>query len=216
MSNAFSQPTFLSVPEAAKLCGVSRNAVYTWVRDGKLHAYQTPGKTNRIRPADLVYFMETNGMFVSPELRNAAQEDKKISPAGETHHDDIFVDSVLVVDDEASVRMVISRILQKTCRIFEAATGYEALHLLTLHKQIKVVLLDLHMPGQHGLDTFNEIKSLRPDVYVVIVTGHNLEIASDLISAEGICKVIAKPVDPPELIQITRELLKKVKDTASE
>ena len=62
MKSDIPEPKFLSVPESAKICGVSRNTVYMWVRQGKLGAYQTPGRTNLIRPSDLVKFMEENGL----------------------------------------------------------------------------------------------------------------------------------------------------------
>ncbi len=185
---------FLSVPEAAKLCGVSRNTLYTWVRRGKLSAYQTPGRTNLIRPSDLVKFMQESGLFVPGPLQDMAQEDESNnqpvpSESGKEGHV-----GVLVVDDDPTSRSVMVRALNDEYKMFQAQTGYEALHILTLRKEVRVVMLDLRMPGQHGLATLKEIKELRPDIQVVIVTGYAGEIPEELVSSGEVARVLEKPI----------------------
>ncbi len=207
MENDLEQPQFLSVPEAAKLCGVSRNTVFTWVKKGKLHAYQTPGRTNLIRPADLVNFMEESGMYVPPALYSQAREDKRMGPAGETQHGETGLDSLLIVDDEAIIRNMVVRSLKDVCPVYQAETGFEALHFLTLHQEIQIVLLDLHMPGQHGLETLEQITNLRPDVKVVILTGFDTEISHELLEADRIAALITKPFNPPELQKLVSGML---------
>jgi len=212
MEDELHPPQFLSVPDAAKLCGVSRNTVFTWVKKGKLHAYRTPGRTNLIRPADLVNFMEESGMYVPPALYDQAREDKRIGPAGDTHHGEKGLDSLLVVDDEAVIRNLVVRSLNEICPVYQAETGYEALHFLTLHNEIKIVLLDLHMPGQHGLQTLDEITSLRPDVKVAILTGFDADISQEVLESDRISSLITKPFNPPELQQLVNNLLEQVEE----
>ena len=211
MNQDLPKPRFLTVPDAAGLCGVTRNTVFKWVRDGKLKAYQTPGKTNLIRPSDLMKFMAESGMFVPDELAKLASEDAalqmaeaKAAPAEEDSRP-----KVLVVDDDAAVRNVTNRALQGIAPIYEAETGFEALHLLTLHKDIRVVLLDLHMPGQHGLKTLREIKSLYPDVQVIIVTAYAGEIMPEMSADGTIAKILLKPFKIAEIQQIVKDLLAK-------
>ena len=206
MDKGFTEPRFFSVPEAAKLCGVSRNTLYTWVKQDKIRAYQTPGRTNLIRPTDLVTFMEENGMFVPAELQEAAIEDKKVEVAHKDENDP-NQPAILVVDDEALIRNFVTRAFKGKLGVFQAETGYEALHLLTFHKNIKAVLLDLHMPGQHGLETFKEMKSLRPDVAVGIITGFQNEVSDELMSTGQIQYLLRKPFGVTEVKQMVDQLM---------
>lgn len=194
------EPKFLSVPESAKICGVSRNTVYMWVRQGKLGAYQTPGRTNLIRPTDLVKFMEENGMFVPVSLIEMAQEDEKLM--GNDGNPESAVDSsvptdsmcqVLVVDDDPMTRSLAVRALKEIGQVYQAETGFEALHLMTIHTEIDIILLDLRMPGQHGMETLEEIKRIRPEARVVIVSGFASDLPEDGLSSM-IAKVMEKPV----------------------
>jgi len=194
MKSDIPEPLFLSVPEAAKLCGVSRNTLFTWVRKGKLSAYQTPGRTNLIRPSDLVKFMQDSGLFVPAALQEMAQRDESENPAVSSASSGSGAVGILVVDDEPSTRSVMVRALNDEYEMFQAQTGYEALHLLTLRKEIKIVLLDLRMPGQHGLATLKEVKELRPDIQVLIVTGYAGEIPDELVKRGQIARVLQKPI----------------------
>jgi CheY-like chemotaxis protein len=168
--------------------------VYAWVRQGKLGAYQTPGRTNLIRPSDLVKFMHQNGMFVPSSLMEMARTDDKQSraqprlPSGEGQ-----AHTVLVADDDPITRSLAVRAIHDTCQVFQAETGYEALHLLTLHRDVDIVLLDLRMPGQHGSETLREILQLRPDVAVIVMTGFAEDVPRDLGSQPMVVETIEKP-----------------------
>lgn len=210
MNEELPKPRFLTVPEAATLCGVTRNTVFNWVRNGKLKAYQTPGRTNLIRPCDLVKFMQDTGMFVPNELAQLGREDAELVPAdgkalpagaGDTRP------KVLIVDDDHVVRNVITRAMREVAPVYQAETGYEALHLLTLHEDIRVVLLDLRMPGQHGLKTLQEIKAARPDVKIAVVTGYEGEIPPNLLQDGTIARLVRKPFDITNIQNIVKELL---------
>lgn len=199
-------PKFLSVPEAAKICGVSRNTVYAWVRQGKLGAYQTPGRTNLIRPSDLVKFMHQNGMFVPSSLAEVARIDDKQGssaiPAVEGKGHD---HTVLVADDDPITRSLAVRAIHDTCQVYQAETGYEALHLLTMQKDIDIVLLDLRMPGQHGAETLAEIRDIRPDVAIIIVTGFSGDLPAEVIDRAMVIKTIEKPFTMPILQEAVSE-----------
>lgn len=194
MKQKLTEPRFLTVPEAARLCGVSRNTVYLWVKNGRLKAYQTPGRTNLIRPRDLLDFMQENGLFASLELLNLAKEDQKLDLAQAPQAGPgITEPCILVVDDEPAIRMLYVRMLKNLGPLMQAETGYEALHLMALHPNIHLVLLDLHMPGQHGLNTLREIKAQRPDIAVIIVTGYGADIPETMIQDGSIACVVNKP-----------------------
>lgn len=87
----------------------------------------------------------------------------------------------LVVDDEAEVRAVLSRMLyQLGHRVIEAADGREAVARLRDHRgEVTVVLLDLRMPGMDGWQCLRELRRIRADIPVLVCSGH------DPYAAEG-------------------------------
>jgi excisionase family DNA binding protein len=212
MKSSYPEPKYLSVPDAAKYCGVSRNTVYTWVRKGKLGAYQTPGKTNLIRPSDLVRFMHASGLFVPPGLTELGHEDEKLlgpnvpptQTTAKLAHPDLHI---LAVDDDPLTRSFYARGLQNFCKLTLAETGFEALHLITTHPGISLVMLDLRMPGQHGMKTFREIRQLNPNLPVIVVSGFAEDWMPGL--AGGTVEVIRKPFEPAD---IQKAALRIVKD----
>jgi excisionase family DNA binding protein len=216
MDTESKQPSFLSVPQAAKYCGVTRNTFFNWVRQEKIKAYQTPGRTNHIRPADLVDFMREHGMFIPPDLDQMGERDREMYAALKEQQIDEEKFSLLVVDDESSIRLLLSKTMQSICPVYQAETGYEALHLLTKHPNIRVVLLDLRMPGQHGLDTFNEIISTCPDVKVAIVSGFLTEEVRQAVEGEGFGKVFPKPFNADEVKAFVIENLQAARGEALE
>ncbi len=207
MKKDLGTPRYLSVPDAAAYCGVSRNTVFTWVKKGELKAYQTPGRVNMIRPIDLVEFMKKSGLFVPGELSEMAHEDEKRSTPVEAADGSTAGRKILIVDDEPAVRTIMVRALRPVASIYQAETGFEALHLLTLQRDIAVAILDLHMPGQHGLKTLMEIKNLRPDVLIVIVTGYENEIPPELIRNGTVAAVMKKPFELEDLRRKAAELM---------
>ncbi len=195
------QPEFLSIPAAAKLCGVSRNTMYSWVRQEKLKAYKTPGRTNLIRPSDLVHFMQKSGMFVPPGLTDLARRDAGLGGDSDLKQDEVQNTAILIVDDEPIIRSVMVKALDGLCPIYQAETGYEALHLLTMRKDIGVILLDVVMPGQAGYETFDEIKKLKRDIDVFMVTGFANDIPDQVKDDPQIKAILHKPVK----IEVLRE-----------
>ena len=216
MKQDIPEPKFLSVPAAAKICGVSRNTVYMWVKQEKLGAYKTPGRTNLIRPSDLVRFMEANGMFVPSSLTELAQEDEKamgkvmnsVAPDAPAN----AICSVLVVDDDPLSRSVAARALKDIAIVFQAETGFEALHLLTMHKDIDIVLLDLRMPGQHGTETLREMRKLRENISVIVVSGFASEFPNEMLENGEVYSVLEKPVT----VQVLQDLVLEVNESLNQ
>ena len=89
---------------------------------------------------------------------------------------------VLTVDDEADVRRIIRRILERAgYSVLEASSGVEALDLLTSDAHLDLLIADVAMPGLAGEELARKILAARPDQKVLYVTGH----AEQLFDARG-------------------------------
>lgn len=80
---------------------------------------------------------------------------------------------VLVIDDEEAVRSVIGRLLgRQGYRVLLASNGHDGIKLFEEHpKEIRLVVLDWHLPGDPGERTFDELLAREPKLRVVLVTG---------------------------------------------
>ena len=79
---------------------------------------------------------------------------------------------ILIIDDDRSVRLVLSTILKKNGFFpLEASNGPEGLSVFNVEHPL-CVLLDLKMPGMDGMQTLYELKKTGPFVPVIIVTGY--------------------------------------------
>ncbi len=80
--------------------------------------------------------------------------------------------NVLVVDDHSIIRKSINQLLQETpdMRVSgEAGSGAEALQLVR-ENNYDVVVLDISLPEEHGIDVLKQLKNLRPNLHVLILT----------------------------------------------
>lgn len=118
--------------------------------------------------------------------------------------------SVLVVDDEFSVRESLKMILKPICRVHTAADGREALECLQKNK-IDLVTLDLKMPGLSGLDVLQQIKRKDPDIEVMMITAFGTSQDSLDATRHGARGFISKPFNTSELMIRVSELLEKRK-----
>ena len=86
---------------------------------------------------------------------------------------------LLIVDDESDFReLLIRRFTMVGWRVQGAATGEEALDLLS-RREFDVAVLDMMLPGMTGLDLLAKIKAGPTDCEVVMLTGHCLLYTSD-------------------------------------
>jgi CheY-like chemotaxis protein len=81
---------------------------------------------------------------------------------------------VLLVDDDAAVRSVARGMLERLgCQVFVASDGLQALELHRVERErIRLVLLDLNMPGMNGVEVLRELRRRDPRVKVVLTSGY--------------------------------------------
>jgi len=116
---------------------------------------------------------------------------------------------ILVVDDQAGLRSVVCDSLRmEGYATSEAADGLEAIEVLRAEAP-DAVLLDLKMPRQNGLVTLREIRTIAPDIPVVILSGHG-DIAAVVEAVQGgAFDYIEKPPDFERIVLSLRRALEK-------
>jgi CheY-like chemotaxis protein len=117
---------------------------------------------------------------------------------------------VLVIEDDAIVRASIVHILEDDG--YEVLAAEDGLRGMAAFRNghPDLVITDIVMPEQEGIQTINEIRSAKPDAKIIAISGSGrfgnidfLKIAQDL----GASDAIAKPFDPDDLLRRIRRCL---------
>lgn len=124
--------------------------------------------------------------------------------------------TVLLVDDEAEFRDLLEKRLRKrNLALLSAGSGEEALAIVA-REAVDVVVLDVRMPGMDGRETLREIKRLKPEVEVIMLTGHaSVEVALEGM-ALGAFDYLLKPVSFDELLFKLQDAAEKKRMGVSE
>ena len=107
--------------------------------------------------------------------------------------------SVLVVEDEALVRMLVVQALEEAgFYVREAAEAQRALELLRAHDNIRLMVTDVGLPGLNGRKLADQARAQRPEMKVLFMTGY-----ADSSLIEGVLPdgfgLITKPFDLDDL-----------------
>ena len=124
---------------------------------------------------------------------------------------------VLVVDDEAPVRELLSDLLKREgCKVSICATGEEALDLLK-KDSFDVVLLDIKLSGISGLEVLKNIRDTNKDLAVIMITGFGYN--EDLICKSkefGCSGYIGKNMPVAQIISTFKQFAKKTEAEAGD
>jgi CheY-like chemotaxis protein len=117
--------------------------------------------------------------------------------------------TVLVIDDEETVRVVTRRVLERSgFRVLTAADGLDGLDVFRAHQSdISVVLLDVTMPRMGGEETFRQLRVLSPEVRVVLASGYSEQEATSQFAGKGLAGFIEKPFRAVDLVEKLRRAL---------
>jgi two-component system nitrogen regulation response regulator NtrX len=109
-------------------------------------------------------------------------------------------ETILIIDDEESVRKSLADVMRdEGYEVVAVGSGREGIELLN-EAQPAITLLDIAMPDMDGIETLRRLRELRPDMPVVMITGHGtIEIAVKTTKM-GAYDFIVKP---PELQHLT-------------
>ncbi|MBL0211545.1 MAG: sigma-54-dependent Fis family transcriptional regulator [Holophagaceae bacterium] len=120
--------------------------------------------------------------------------------------------TILIVDDEPGIRRSLGETLNdEHYAVLKAERGEQALELLQNPDSdgIHLMLLDVWLPGIDGLETLKQAKALRPDLPVVMISGHgNIDTAMQATKL-GAFDFIEKPIDLDRLLLVAGNALKQ-------
>lgn len=123
-----------------------------------------------------------------------------------------MADSILIVDDEAHLRMLIQQTLEELedegVELLTAVNGEEALEAIQSARP-RLVFLDVMMPKLSGFDVCRRAKhdlGLK-DVYIVLLTAKGQEFDRQRGQEAGADLYMTKPFDPDALLQKARDVL---------
>lgn len=167
-----------TIPQAAKVCSVSRGTVWRWVKTGKLRAAVTAGGHHRILRDDLLEFTELRN-FTSPATE----------PTGKKR--------ILIVDDDPKIIKLLKKVLSGNGNELEhASDGFEA-GIKTMKFQPHLVILDLFMPKMDGFEVCLQLKkdSDTANTKIIAISGYDMEENRQRILKCGADLFLPKPLD---------------------
>jgi len=108
--------------------------------------------------------------------------------------------TILLIDDEASIRRTLKEILEfEKYQVLEAPDGFSAIDIFK-KSAIDIVLLDIKMPKMDGLEVLDFLQEINPEVPVIMISGHgNIDTAVEAVK-KGAFDYISKPPDLNRLL----------------
>ena len=114
---------------------------------------------------------------------------------------------ILICDDEEGIRESLKLILENKYELLFANDGNQCLAHLKGKNDINLVLLDIKMPQINGLDVLKQIKKIKPDVKVVMVSGYKSAETTSAAIHNGASDYIVKPFEKKEILRIIERII---------
>src|SRR6478736_8890088 len=119
---------------------------------------------------------------------------------------------LLIVDDEAHIRMLIGQTLEELedegVNFFTAENGEQALEIISKEKP-QLVFLDVMMPKMNGMEVCRRVKKelALQDIYIILLTAKGQEVDRLKGQEVGADVYMTKPFDPEAILNKAREVL---------
>lgn len=184
---------FFTTKEKGRGTGLGLATVYGIVRqnDGSILVNSTPGEGTIF---DLYFPLAEDLPKENIDIRQAQL------PKGSA--------TVLLAEDEETVRNLTTRVLERSgYRVVSVANAEEALELWPQWRaDVDFLLTDVIMPGLNGLELFNRLKSDKPELRVLYITGYPDDVIADQGMSAGV-HLLEKPFSPNKLLYRIREIM---------
>ncbi|GMW02993.1 MAG: hypothetical protein AMXMBFR84_41290 [Candidatus Hydrogenedentota bacterium] len=187
---------FFSTKQPGKAYGLGMSVVYGIVQshEGAIELDTEPGQGTRI-----CIYLPSIGRTETPA--DSGEVTGQAAGGGN--------ETILIVDDEDVVRSFIKEALEERgYRVLEAATGEEALLLYQSHQgDIRLIVLDIIMPGMGGIAALAELGRIDPDIRCLIASGYGVDnLDEDILQSKNV-RFLSKPFKLGALTENVRSLL---------
>ncbi len=120
-------------------------------------------------------------------------------------------ETILIVDDHDSVRLILGNILVKSYNVVTKSDGIEAFGWLHLGNEPDLIILDMVMPRLHGMTFLSNIKSsgLFSHIPVIVLTGNENKEFENQVRQMGANGFIRKPFKPDNLRETIANTLRQ-------
>jgi len=192
--------SFLTTEEVLEYLQVNLRTVYRLIKAGKIPAVRV-GRQWRFRKRDIDAWLETQRPR-GGGARGGAQPAARPSTAASGGRP-----RVLVVDDEATIRDLLSKTLALAeYDVDMAPDGRTALERLRIIPY-DLLITDLKMPGVDGLTVIREARRLKSDLPVIIITGFSNEASAIEAVNLGVSGYLTKPFRVPRVLAAASKAL---------
>jgi excisionase family DNA binding protein len=189
------EETFLTTEEVLEYLQVNLRTVYRLIKAGKIPAVRV-GRQWRFRKRDIDAWLDSQRPRGGARASSAAASSESASLT----RSESDRPRILVVDDESSIRDLLSKTLALAEYEVDTATdGRSALERLRLYPY-DLLIADLKMPGIDGLSVIREAKRLKSDLPVIIITGYSTETAAIEAVNLGVSGYLTKPFRVPQVL----------------
>jgi excisionase family DNA binding protein len=180
--------TFLTTEEVLEYLNVNLRTVYRLIKAGTIPAVRV-GRQWRFRKRDIDKWLE-------------GQRHSDIKGTGTARS------RILLVDDEESIRKLLSRMLEASYDVEIAADGEAAIRLLGQpDAHYDLLISDLNMPDMDGLTLIREAQRINPTLAAIVITGYSTESSAIEALNLGVTGYLTKPFGTTQVLAAAAKAL---------
>ena len=191
---------FLTTEEVLEYLQVNLRTVYRLIKAGKIPAVRV-GRQWRFRRTDIDAWLTTQQASASAATaERSTNPPAAVSQTGERPR-------VLVVDDEANIRDLLSKTLALADYDVDVVPdGHEALERMK-SQAYNLLITDLKMPGLDGMAVISEARRMNRQLPVIVITGFSTETAAIEAANIGVSGYLTKPFKVPKVLEVAARAL---------
>ena len=153
--------------------------------------------------------LESDGSIYQQQAKDSQMPFENSSIYGRSS--ELTPSMILLVDDDPDVRLLTRTFLEhEGYSVFSSGDAERAVQIFRSVPQIDLLVTDLYMPGRSGIELGRELKAIRKELPVLLISGGTLEEGQVAgLQAEGWC-FLSKPFGLPELLATVHRILAPV------